>query len=412
MNKIFYTLIAYIILGMNIQGKAQNVYASYAYEKPVDDYEFTDCYTGVKRSIHDPLNEGKYLYVTKMATWCPYCKENTKANFNKDTVAALLNKYKDKLEIWVMFDGPTDCNGAKSTLQGMNLGGAQVFTGVDNNDITSEFYSWGTPTILVFDPKTKRTAYQSWEYGDSFNFATKTLEKLVQGTFTYPTFGAPDNIVQFKKVKVSSVRSNDTIAHGGNYVTDGKRGTGWGSALDKAQGAWCMIDLGVAHQITDVRMRIGNSLDSKKIQIQIAENENGPWNTISELVPRSVDLQFKITSTQKARYFRVVNAEANPGFVLSIVDLQVKGINELTSALSEETVENIKIYPNPIKDHLNITLSKDSKFKLFNEQGVLVKEENISAGDHKIELKNMASGLYHVILITGNKMQNSTIIVE
>lgn len=407
------TLVVYVTLFLTNVCIAQNVFREYAIDLPIGDYEFTDCNTGMKRSTHDPLNEGKVLYIAKMATWCPYCKDNTKANFNKDVVDALLAKYKDKLEVWLMFDGPTDCNGAKSTQNVVGLTGANVFLGVDNNDISSKLYSWGTPTILIIDPKTKKVAYPSWEFGSVFSAATETLDKLSSGTFTYPTYGSTDNIVQFKKVKVSSVRDNNEFGSSGSYVTDGKKGTSWSSALDKAQDAWCVIDLEKQYQITDVQMTIVTAMDSKKIKIQLADNENGPWTDISMIQPAVTQLKFRITSTKKGRYFRVLNAEINDGFVLSLSDLVVKGITDGPAAVeSIDAFTMSALYPNPAKEYFNVNTSKDANLQIINENGSIVREQEVKIGETKVDAKNLLKGIYLVRLTNGNYVQTSKIIIE
>lgn len=417
MKKIYLCLVATFVVSATLfltnTSKAQNVFREYALDMPIGDYEFTDCNTGLKRSTHDPLNEGKVLYIAKIATWCPYCKDNTKANFNKSVVEGLLTKYKDKLEVWLVFDGPTDCNGAKATQEMVGLTGANVFLAVDNNDRDSKLYSWGTLTILVIDPKTKKTAFPSWEYGSTFAGATETLDKLIQSTFTFPTYGSDENIAQFKKVKVSSVRDNNEYANSGNYATDGKKGTSWGSDLDKAQGAWCVIDLEKDYQITSVDMLIGTSMDSKKILLQLSDSENGPWEDISTLQPATIQLKFRITSKRKARYFRVLNAEANGGFIISSADLVVKGVTDLTAAVeSADAFTMSALYPNPSKEYFYVNTSKDAKLQMFNELGVLVREQEAQMGESKVEVKNLLKGVYLVKLTNGNYVQVSKLIIE
>jgi thiol-disulfide isomerase/thioredoxin len=389
-------LIPFVLSGLFcVNLMAQNVFVEYAKDLPVGDYEFTDCNTSVKRSIHDPLNEGKVLMVIKMATWCPHCKANTKANFNKDSVAAVLKRYtKSKLEIWAMYDGPTDCNGARNALSECNLTGADVFFGVDNNDVDSKFFSSGVPTILVIDPKTKKSAFTNWESSSTFNVATKTIGQLLDNSFVFPTYGKEDNIVQFKPVKVSSTRNNREDACSGNYITDGKLGTAWQSDMNKSQGAWAMIDLGKSYLVTSVDMRIGNSNDSKKIQLQMSDSETGPWNTISELSPFNTILKFKINANAQGRYFRVVNAQANSGWILSVSDLYVKGTSTPLATEEYKMLEAIKVFPNPSSDIVNIIASESVDIDIISSNGNSVLSKNLESGQNTISLKELNQGLY------------------
>lgn len=390
-----------------------NIFDAYQQEKPIGDYEFTDCNTGVKRSTHDPLNEGKVLYVAKMATWCPYCKDNTAANFNKDTVASLLTKYKDKVEVWLMFDGPTDCNGAKATQEVVNLKGANVHLFVDNNDITSKFYSWGTPTIIVVDPKSKRSIFQGWEYGQSFPLATKSMNLLLDGKYTFPSFINPENIAQFKPAKVSSTRENDLVAWNPKYLADGKIGTSWASALDKAQDSWCVIDLEQKYTITYAKMLIGTGMDSKLVKLQLSDNENGPWKDISEVKPFNTQLNFKIAPNSKGRYFRVLNASANDGFVLSIADLVVKGTPENPMATDGQTdTDGLTIYPNPAKDFVTInTITENSKAIISNSAGISVLEVELVKGKNNVNIQTLTKGVYFVS-IKGESTQPLKLLVD
>ncbi|TAH25338.1 MAG: T9SS C-terminal target domain-containing protein [Cytophagales bacterium] len=413
-NKTRFSISFLLIILLAHFGLAQvNIFDAYQQEIAIGDYEFTDCNTGVKRSTHDPLNEGKVLYVAKMATWCPHCKDNTKANFNKDIVAELQNQHKGKLEVWLMFDGPTDCNGAKATQEAVNLKGADIHLFVDNNDVSSKFYSSGAPTILVFDPKTKRSVFQNWEYSSSFPAATKAMKEVLDGTYQFPVFGIADNIAFKKPIKVSSTR--DAIASQAIYVVDNKIGTAWQSELNKAQGAWCVIDLQSIYTITSVNMRIGNSNDSKLIKLQISDNENGPWKDISEIKPFNTILSFRIAANSKGRYFRVLNAEANSGWVLSLSDLVVKGTLENTTSIDENlNTQNSSIYPNPASEQVTInSLIDNSRMEIINSVGAIVVERNLVKGANIIDVKSFPKGIYFAkIYNNSNQPELTKLIIE
>ncbi len=412
MKKQLTLFIALCIITTLAQGQV-NIFDAYQQEKPIGDYEFTDCNTGVKRSTYDPLNEGKVLYVAKMATWCPYCKNNTKANFNKDTVASLLTKYKDKLEVWLMFDGPTDCNGAKSTQEVVNLKGANVHLFVDNNDVGSKFYSAGVPTITVIDPKTKRSVFQNWESSSSFPLATKTMDDLLNNKYTFPSFINTENIAQFKPAKVSSTRENNFVAWNAKYIVDGKLGTSWSSLSDKAQDSWCMIDLEQTYLITYVKMLIGTGMDSKLVKLQLSENENGPWKDISDIKPFNTQLNFKIPANSKGRYLRILNASANPGFVLSVVDLVVKGTPENPMATDQQAdTDGLTIYPNPAKDFVTINpATENSKVIITNSYGINVLEVELVKGKNNINIQSLNKGVYFVS-IKGESTQPTKLLID
>jgi hypothetical protein len=68
-------------------------------------------------------------------------------------------------------------------------------------------------------------------------------------------------------------------------------------------------------------------------------------------------------------------------------------------AFSEELSDEIKLYPNPATSALTLelfswTIDDAGTGEIFNIQGSKIKSIPLTAGQHKIDLTNMADGLY------------------
>ncbi len=72
----------------------------------------------------------------------------------------------------------------------------------------------------------------------------------------------------------------------------------------------------------------------------------------------------------------------------------------------KETHNKIKLYPNPVKDIINIktNLSHISGCKLYNSNGQLIKPFDINNGLNTIDISDLRSGLYFIHIQTQNDM--------
>lgn len=83
-----------------------------------------------------------------------------------------------------------------------------------------------------------------------------------------------------------------------------------------------------------------------------------------------------------------------------------------TTVLSTENFESLKIniYPNPVKDILNIQNSQKYDFEIYNMLGKLVlKGDNI---ENQINVNTLAKGIYILKLINDEKIFNQKFIKE
>lgn len=68
------------------------------------------------------------------------------------------------------------------------------------------------------------------------------------------------------------------------------------------------------------------------------------------------------------------------------------GLNEINNELI------ISLYPNPVKDNLNLELSEASRLKIANLNGQVLKDIPLSAGSARLDLSELQSGTYLVIV--------------
>ncbi len=73
-----------------------------------------------------------------------------------------------------------------------------------------------------------------------------------------------------------------------------------------------------------------------------------------------------------------------------------------TLAVDEQLLSTaIKVYPNPVADHLSIDLNDiagETKIVIYNSTGQLIKTEKLSTQNNNIDLSQLQSGLYLVNL--------------
>ena len=83
--------------------------------------------------------------------------------------------------------------------------------------------------------------------------------------------------------------------------------------------------------------------------------------------------------------------------------------NFLAIQQQEVKANEIKLYPNPVKDYLNID-SKDKieTIKIYNTVGQLISQPKIT--NNKVSLSNLSSGVYHVNVTTKNGTKSYKII--
>lgn len=79
----------------------------------------------------------------------------------------------------------------------------------------------------------------------------------------------------------------------------------------------------------------------------------------------------------------------------------------------EYFVRNIKLYPNPATDVLNVfSLHQLSSYKIFNSLGQLVIQQNVSTQNLKLDLAAYTSGIYFIQLNSDENQKSFKFLVK
>jgi hypothetical protein len=128
--------------------------------------------------------------------------------------------------------------------------------------------------------------------------------------------------------------------------------------------------------------------------------------TLAQIIQRNTNL----TSLQRNLFF-VFHC---PGDTTEDFELENIAANVVTTkhALAVRTSE-FKIYPNPVKDVLNVdigTAGKNYQIKIFNSIGVQIREIEAGSSKTQVNVRDLKSGTYFMRIIADNKIQSTMFI--
>ncbi len=166
------------------------------------------------------------------------------------------------------------------------------------------------------------------------------------------------------------------------------------------------IDWSTALEINNAGFEVQRSLDGKNFSKIGWVDGNGNATQQIEYSLNDYDVQAGITY-----YYRLKQIDFDGQFEIS----------KLVSAkLSSDNTVDVKVYPIPAKDKLNISINAAdvtiAKVKLFNVIGAEVAslELNLAKGlnTHSLETSNLAAGNYVVSVVTANDVFSQKIVIE
>jgi hypothetical protein len=88
----------------------------------------------------------------------------------------------------------------------------------------------------------------------------------------------------------------------------------------------------------------------------------------------------------------------------------IDNINYFPVSVQEQSIENIKIYPNPTNDILSIDVSGECSAELFDLSGKLVMTKTITTANNQISLLDFPKGIYQLVIATENTLQTTKIV--
>ena len=83
------------------------------------------------------------------------------------------------------------------------------------------------------------------------------------------------------------------------------------------------------------------------------------------------------------------------------VDTQVTfSLNCNPLSTTDFDLDKLRIYPNPVQSELNISISDNANYTLVNANGQIILKGIIDPGENKINVTNIANGVYYLIIKT------------
>ncbi len=153
-----------------------------------------------------------------------------------------------------------------------------------------------------------------------------------------------------------------------------------------------ILEWNTASEINNDHFEIQRFDDSKK------------WNTIGEILGHGTTNEkqfysFTDASIQNAgiAYYRLKQVDYNGKFEYS----------EIRRVSNEKQINNIKVYPNPANDVLNISFAndeEDKKISIFDMQGICVYSSENAIFNKAIDIKSLGSGMYILKVYSTNQV--------
>lgn len=149
-------------------------------------------------------------------------------------------------------------------------------------------------------------------------------------------------------------------------------------------------------------------------------------NSVNFIVEKSIDgITFRELGIVKAagnsevvhhyNFTDYLPAQGMNYYRLKQIDIDGKFVYSNIISIAVSKMDAIKIYPNPAKDEFYLSCSElnNAELSIFNSLGQVVKKISKLAGSHlKIEINNMPSGVYYMLLNNNNKQTGANFVIE
>ena len=113
---------------------------------------------------------------------------------------------------------------------------------------------------------------------------------------------------------------------------------------------------------------------------------------------------FSFVAPNNGKYITII-PEANVAAQSAWTNFDAFTITPGLSTTESENSQSVKIYPNPVQDYLNISgLTNSQNYSIINAAGQKVMNGTVSK-DEKIDAQKLSSGLYFLLLESGNKIK-------
>ena len=187
-----------------------------------------------------------------------------------------------------------------------------------------------------------------------------------------------------------SIGSTATASSGvAGAAIDNNGGTRWESAASDPQ--WIMVDLGAKKYISDIVIT-WEAANSKDYIIEVSDNATDWTNLVTKTAMAAgarTDRMYDLNV--EAQYVRLTGTARNLTYGHSIWEFKIFGTNTLsTVARYPQASDLVSVYPNPVRDNLNLSAKVKEATLLSLDGKELIKMNNIST----FNVSTIKAGLY------------------
>jgi len=131
-------------------------------------------------------------------------------------------------------------------------------------------------------------------------------------------------------------------------------------------------------------------MDGEIIVTTTEVGNTGGWQSFIDIAQNNVSLE---TGEHILRFYVVTG-----GFNIDWMSFSPSVITGLDITLSGN---NIKLYPNPAEDLINITGANGASYELFDNSGIVLKKGIIESENQIMNLQDVSQGIYFIKVILG-----------
>lgn len=117
-----------------------------------------------------------------------------------------------------------------------------------------------------------------------------------------------------------------------------------------------------------------------------------PLEYLSDETPDSICVLF--VSSAGYDFDDLFNCHGQIGSTLWVDDCRFIGVSDDHSANETAGMLNVKAYPNPATDVLNVVVDENAQLTIFDQAGRVLLQQNVVAGENTLNIANLKAGFY------------------
>jgi len=262
-----------------------------------------------------------------------------------------------------------------------------------------EITGGGNQTSIVLDFEAQADfdlTFTPWEAVDLDGGATYGFTGI-----TFPHSGEPMAYIAFNPLTTEPAVTG-MLPHGGDRL-----GACFASVPPAVNDDWMISPQVTLGEYPMLSMWVKSytaeyGLESYNILVSTTDNNPSSFTQIAGPIEAPATawtyVEYDLTEYQGQAVYVAIQCVSSDKFIFMIDDVAVSFI---TSTGNQPSAENLRVYPNPATDMLNINSGVEiTSAKLYNVSGQLVYESNGNSNEMRISTSEMPSGLYLLNLTT------------